>query len=692
MKRPVLEQIDDAKRLQLLVEAVTDYAIYMLDLEGNVVSWNPGARRIKGYTADEIIGQNFSRFFTDEDRASGKPARALQLAKTVGRFEDEAWRVRKDGTRFWASAVLDAVRDEAGNVIGFAKITRDLTERRAAQEALEHSERQFRLLVNGVIDYAIFMLDPQGNIASWNSGAAQLKGYTSAEIVGQSFFRFYTEEDRAAGLPQKLLSIARDKGKVASEGWRVRKDGTRFWASVVIDAVHDETGQLIGFAKVTRDLTEQRESEVKLEEAREQLFQAQKMEAIGQLTGGVAHDFNNLLTVIVSGADLAEPHIKDNERLKRLIGNMRHAAMRGERLTKQLLAFSRRQPLKPETTDVAQQLNTFIDLLAHSLRGDIRIVSDVPTNLPPVQVDVGQLELALLNIGLNARDAMPEGGTLTIRARKHGGELQGKGNAYVVVDIIDTGIGMSGEVQARAFDPFFTTKDIGRGSGLGLSQAYGFAKQSGGALTLESAPGKGTKVSLHLPTASDTENRLSLDQPAARPRGRRQRDSAAGGRRRRRLRTGDRVAAGRRLQGEDRGHRRRGASGFARRRADRPGLFRHHDAGRHERRRACPHRARRIPLDLHPAGNWLCGSCCQRRDAGLPADPQALRSRHAARQGGRDSRRGRLGANSRVPQISLRNLRKLDCFPGWRRTQDGRSRAVSTPDCGNRGRRQAPEN
>jgi PAS domain S-box-containing protein len=440
------------------------------------------------------------------------------LAKTVGRFEDEGWRVRKDGTRFWASAVLDAVRDDDGNVIGFAKITRDLTERRAVQEALEQSERQFRLLVNGVIDYAIFMLDPQGKVASWNSGARQLKGYTADEIVGRSFVNFYSEEDRAAGLPQKLLSIARDKGKVMSEGWRVRKDGTRFWASVIIDAVHDETGQLIGFAKVTRDLTEQRESELKLEEAREQLFQAQKMEAIGQLTGGVAHDFNNLLTVIVSGADLAEPHIKDNERLKRLIGNMRHAAMRGERLTKQLLAFSRRQPLKPETIDVAQQLSTFIDLLAHSLRGDIRVVSEVPTNLPPVQVDVGQLELALLNIGLNARDAMPEGGTLTIRARKHGGELQGRVSAYVVVDIADTGIGMSSEVQARAFEPFFTTKDIGRGSGLGLSQAYGFAKQSGGALTLESEPGKGTKISLHLPTASGTENRWSQDQPAARPR------------------------------------------------------------------------------------------------------------------------------------------------------------------------------
>ena len=516
MKRPVLEQIGDAKRLALLVEAVTDYALYLLDLDGNVISWNSGARRIKGYTADEIIGKNFSMFFTPEDRAAGKPARALRTAQSVGRFEDEGWRMRKDGSRFWASAVLDAVRAEDGTVIGFAKITRDLTERRAAQEELEQSERQFRLLVNGVIDHAIFMLDPEGRIASWNSGAENLKGYAAREIIGQHFSRFYTEEDRAAGLPQKFLSTARDKGKVTSDGWRVRKDGSRFWASVVIDAIHDEKGDLIGFAKITRDLTEHREAQQKLDEAREQLFQAQKMEAIGQLTGGVAHDFNNLLTVIVSGADLAEPCIQGNEKLKRLVGNMRHAALRGERLTKQLLAFSRRQPLKPETVDIAQQLNSFMELLSHSLRADVRIVSDIPTNLPPVQIDVGQLELALLNIGLNARDAMPDGGTLTIRARKHGGEIRGKGSSYVVIDLIDTGIGMSEEVQARAIDPFFTTKDIGRGSGLGLSQAYGFAKQSGGTLTLDSAPGKGTKVSLHLPEALDTNNRLCLDQPPAR--------------------------------------------------------------------------------------------------------------------------------------------------------------------------------
>jgi PAS domain S-box-containing protein len=517
MKRPDLQTIDDPRRLQLLIEAVTDYALYLLDLDGTILTWNSGAERITGYPAAEAIGQNYAILFTPEDRAAGKPMRALRSAAEAGRFEDEGWRRRKDGTLFWTSAVIDVVRGDDGEVIGFAKVTRDLTDRRAVQESLVQSERQFRLLVNGVIDYALFMLDPDGRIASWNSGAAHLKGYTAEEIIGEHFSRFYLDADREAGLPQKLLSIARSEGKVSAEGWRVRKDGSRFWASVVIDAIHDEEGELIGFAKVTRDLTEQRESQLKLEEAREQLFQAQKMEAIGQLTGGVAHDFNNLLTVIVSGADLAESQVAGNERLKRLIANMRHAALRGERLTKQLLAFSRRQPLKPETIDIAHQLNTFIELLSHSLRGDVSIVPDIALDLPPVQVDVGQLELALLNIGLNARDAMPDGGTITVRARRHGGDGQGRGG-YVVIDIIDTGTGMSAEVQARAFEPFFTTKDIGRGSGLGLSQAYGFAKQSGGTLTLDGAPGKGTKVSLHLPQALDAGNRLAFEQPLARPR------------------------------------------------------------------------------------------------------------------------------------------------------------------------------
>jgi PAS domain S-box-containing protein len=521
MDQPLLNlsDLNTEKRFQLLVEAVTDYAIYLLDPEGQVISWNAGAERNKGYSAGEILGQHFSRFFTDEDRAAGKPQRALETARRTGHFEDEAWRQRKDGSRFWALAVLQALYSDDGRVIGFAKVTRDMTERRAAQEALRESERRFRLLVDGVVDYAIYMLDLDGRITNWNSGAERIKGYTASEIIGEHFSRFYTEEDRAAGVPARALQTAKREGKYASEAWRVRKDGTRFWASVVLDAVHDETGTLIGYAKVTRDITSQREAQQKLDETREQLFQAQKMEAVGQLTGGVAHDFNNLLTVVIGGADLAEGLIGDNPKLARLIGSMRHAAQRGESLTKQLLAFSRRQPLKPETVDISRQLGIVVDLLTRSLRGDIQIVTDAPPDLWPVQVDPNQLELALLNIGLNARDAMPDGGKLRIAARNyHGNENKDGVSNYVVVEVEDNGSGMADDVKARAFEPFFTTKEIGHGSGLGLSQAYGFAKQSGGLLMLESAVGQGTKVSLQLPAAPSASPQQVVAKTPRRPR------------------------------------------------------------------------------------------------------------------------------------------------------------------------------
>jgi PAS domain S-box-containing protein len=500
--QPVIERVTDERRFELLVQSVTDYAIYMLDPKGHVVSWNTGAARIKGYRSDEIIGRHFSAFFTEEDLAAGKPAFALATALRTGRFEDESWRLRKDGSRFWAVAVLEAVHDETGRLIGFAKITRDITERRNAREALRESERRFRILIDGVVDYAIYMIDPEGRITNWNAGAQRIKGYSADEIIGEHFSKFYTAEDREAGLPMRALRIAATEGKFQAEGWRVRKDGSRLWASVVIDPIYDEGGELIGYAKVTRDNTEWRAAQQKLEEARDQLFQAQKMEAIGQLTGGVAHDFNNLLTVILGSADLAERYVGDNDKLKRLIGNMRHAAQRGESLTKQLLAFSRRQPLRPEHVALQEHLQGLSDLLSRSLRGDIPIVTEIDQDLRPVVVDASQLELALLNVGLNARDAMPDGGTLRVAARNvalksEAGGLQGD---YVAISISDTGVGMTEAVKARAFEPFFTTKGIGRGSGLGLSQAYGFAKQSGGTVTIDSMPGHGTTVTFYLPT------------------------------------------------------------------------------------------------------------------------------------------------------------------------------------------------
>jgi PAS domain S-box-containing protein len=289
-----LASLSTEGRYRLLVEAITDYAIYMLDRDGLVTSWNPGARRFKGYEEHEILGQHFSRFYTDEDRNSGLPARALETARRTGKFENEAWQIRKDGTQFWAFAVIHPIRSSSGEIIGFAKITRDLTERKKAEETLQKSEQQFRLLVQGVIDYAIYMLNPEGIVSSWNLGAERIKGYSSSEIIGQNFSRFYTEEDRAAGAPQRAIETAAREGRFENEAWRVRKDGSRFWAHVVLDAIHANDGSIVGYAKITRDITERKEAEQKLEKAREALLQSQKMEAIGHLTGGIAHDFNNL--------------------------------------------------------------------------------------------------------------------------------------------------------------------------------------------------------------------------------------------------------------------------------------------------------------------------------------------------------------------------------------------------------------
>jgi PAS domain S-box-containing protein len=248
-----------ANAYELLIQGVVDYAIYMLDPEGQVVSWNPGAQQIKGYTSEEVIGEHFSRFYTDEERAAGIPEQALRTAAETGRFTTEAWRVRKDGRRFWAMVVIDPIYQD-NKLLGFAKITRDITEQRTAQLAALESERRFRLLVEGVTDYAIFMLSPEGHVTNWNAGAARIKGYTATEIVGQHFSRFYTPEEADADMPSKALDTARREGRYEAEGWRCRKDGSRFWASVVIDAIYDE-GELIGFAKITRDLSERREAQ-----------------------------------------------------------------------------------------------------------------------------------------------------------------------------------------------------------------------------------------------------------------------------------------------------------------------------------------------------------------------------------------------------------------------------------------------
>ncbi|WP_315764190.1 PAS domain S-box protein [Sphingomonas sp. Y38-1Y] len=510
-----LMALSEESRLRLLLNAVQDYAIYLLEPDGIVASWNPGAQRFKGYTADEIVGQHFSRFYTDEDRASGLPARALATAAAEGKFEAEGWRVRKDGSRFWTHVVIDAVRDDAGALIGFAKITRDITERREAELALRESEQRFRVLIQGVRDYAIYMLDPDGRVTNWNSGAEAIKGYRAEEIVGEHFSRFYTKADRAAGEPERALAIARGEGRFEKEAIRVRKSGEEFWAHIVIDAIHDESGKLTGYAKVTRDITEKKCAQAELEASREARVQGQKLEAIGRLTGGVAHDFNNLLTVIRSSADLLKRADLAEEKRVRYVDAIAETADRAAALTGQLLAFARRQPLQPERFAVADRVRTMTDLIGSTVGTTIRLELALADDLAWVEVDPNQLETAILNLVVNARDAMPDGGTLTIAARNVDRVPAVRGHAaasgrFVAIEVADTGGGIDAETLSRVFEPFFTTKAINKGTGLGLSQVYGFAKQSGGEVSVGSEPGKGARFAIYLPQVDPGEPQVAV--------------------------------------------------------------------------------------------------------------------------------------------------------------------------------------
>jgi PAS domain S-box-containing protein len=499
--------IVDEQRYRLLVDAISDYAIFMLDPSGHVASWNEGARRFKGYEAEEILGRHFSCFYTEEERTAGRPEQVLATAAREGSYEHEGWRVRKDGECFWASVVVDPIRSESGELLGFAKITRDLTDRRQAEQELRQSQEQFRLLVQRVVDYAIYTLDTSGHITNWNLGAERIKGYHADEIIGQHFASFYTEEDRAAGLPESSLAEARREGRYASEGWRVRKDGSRFWASVVIDAIHDDDGALVGFAKITRDVTPQREAQQALDAAREALFQTQKLETIGQLSGGVAHDFNNLLMVIVGSLQLLQKLVPDDPKIHALLNNALAGAERGSSLTQRMLAFARRQQLRLESVDLLDLVRGMSDLLKRSLGPTVQIETRFPIGLPPVKADTNQLEMALLNLATNGRDAMQGHGQLTIAAREivvdgeeHGQLIPGH---YVALSVIDSGDGMDDETLARALDPFFTTKGVGKGTGLGLPMVHGLAQQSGGQLVLRSVRGEGTTAELWLPVATE---------------------------------------------------------------------------------------------------------------------------------------------------------------------------------------------
>jgi PAS domain S-box-containing protein len=505
-------------RFRLLIDAVVDYAIYMIDPDGIITSWNSGAKRFKGYEEAEILGEHFSRFYTADDRAAGLPQRALDTAIREGRFEGEGWRVRKDGTNFWSHVVIDPIIDPDGKLLGFAKITRDLTDRKMAEETLKRSEQQFRLLVQGVTDYAIYMLSPEGRVSNWNQGAQRIKGYLPEEIIGQHFSIFYTPEDRELGEPQRALEIATREGRFENKSWRMRKDGTRFLAHVVVDAIRGDTGTLLGFAKITRDITEAHQAQQALEKTREALFQAQKMQAIGQLSGGIAHDFNNLLTVILGNLEIVQKRMGDDAKISRLLENATQGALRGVSLTQRMLAFARRQELKTEPVDIPQLVQGITGLLRSSLGPGISVETQFPEGLEPVLADSNQLELALLNLATNARDAMPDGGTVIINAEPQVvlelGHADLPAGRYVCLSLIDSGEGMDAQTLASARDPFFTTKGLGKGTGLGLSMVHGYMEQLGGRFILKSAKAQGTTAELWIPVAVEGVTSKPLYPPA----------------------------------------------------------------------------------------------------------------------------------------------------------------------------------
>lgn len=485
---------ESERNFRLLVEGITDYAIFMLDPEGRITNWNKGAERIKGYKAKEIVGKHFSVFYTPEDRAADLPRQALEIALKDSHFLAEGWRVRKGGTRFFASVVIDPIFEKR-KLVGFAKITRDITERQNALSDLLKSESQFKTLVGGVTDYALYMLDPTGIISNWNAGGERIKGYSAEEIVGQHFSRFYTPIDQAAEKPARALRIAVETGHYEEDGWRVRKDGSFFWASVVIDPIHNDAGELIGFAKITRDISERKEAQEKLLAVQRQLAESQKLDALGQLTGGVAHDFNNLLMIISGSIHTIRKDIS-GEKALRALQAIDGASQRAASLTRQLLTFARRQSVQPQSIRLSERLNGLRDVLSSGLGSTVSLRIDVPDDVWNIVVDPNEFGTALVNLVVNARDAMPEGGSVIVSAKNLPEKSQ------VAISVEDTGVGIPDDVAAKVFDPFFTTKPVGKGTGLGLSQVHGFAHQAGGTVELKSLLGSGTTITICLPKAA----------------------------------------------------------------------------------------------------------------------------------------------------------------------------------------------
>jgi PAS domain S-box-containing protein len=487
---------------RVLVEAVRDYAIFALDATGHILSWNAGAERLKGYTPDEIIGRHFSTFYQPDDVAADRPGRLLAAAAREGRVEDEGWRVRKDGSRFWADVIITALRDESGGVIGYAKVTRDLTERRRVEDALRDSEERFRLLVQNVRDYGIFVLDPEGNVASWNAGARAITGYTSEEIVGRHFSTFYTEQDRTSGKPPWELRVAAAEGRFEEEGWRLRTDGTQFWSNVVITALRDDNDRLIGFAKVTRDLTERREAQERaLAEARRAAAAEGANRTKSEFLAAMSHELRTPLNAIGGYADLLEMGLRgpvteeqraDLQRIRRsqqhLLGII-NDILNYSRMEAGKVAFvAERLPLESVADSVLPMLEPQLHAKGLTLHRGICDPNAV------AHADRAKVEQILVNLLSNASKFTPEGGRVSVECDVNGGAAR--------IWVSDTGPGVPEDKREAIFEPFV---QLGRslttaheGTGLGLAISRDLARAMGGDLRY-SDRGPGASFVLELP-------------------------------------------------------------------------------------------------------------------------------------------------------------------------------------------------
>ena len=521
-----------AEELAALIDAIEDYAIFLLGPHGEIRSWNSGATRIMGYSAEEAIGSSFFRFYGPDDLTAGKPQNELVVAASEGRVYDEGWRVRKDGSRFWASTVITALRDADGGIKGFAKITRDLTERRAAEERLRQSEEMFRLLVASVRDYAIFLLNPEGYVLTWNAGAERIKGYRPEEIIGKHFSNFYAEEDRWK--PPAELEIATRDGSVEDEGWRVRKDGSKFWANVIITAVHDDHGRLRGFAKVTRDMTERKRAEEAIAEQREARFLAEEERRRAEASYRVAqeanrakdeflmtlsHELRTPMTAILGWARLLPVLPPGDETFKEAVLAIGRSAQLQSRLIDDVLDVSRivsgKLRLSVENIDVLRLLQSTIETVRASADAKmITIATSFSPQLGTIVADATRLQQILWNLMTNAVKFTPRRGQVTISARRTSSHIQ--------FAVTDTGEGIDPSFLPHVFEPFRQAENpstrVHGGLGLGLSIVRYLAEAHGGTVAAESeGKGLGATFTVTLPIAAVVAEKQTPHATVVRP-------------------------------------------------------------------------------------------------------------------------------------------------------------------------------